>query len=82
MSLPHCDVDCLQCLVVTFPGHTHLLFHVKFLSSTLKIHAVSTISWALLYSSRINVLPWPHCYTDRKLIEYILLVCVYCSYKL
>ena len=38
----------LQCLVVSFSGHIHLLFHVYLLSSTIKINIVSTISWVML----------------------------------
>ena len=38
----------LQCVIVAFPGHIHLLFRVILLSSILKIHIVSTVSRALL----------------------------------
>ena len=37
----------LQCVIVAFPSHTHLLFHVSLLSSILKIHTVTTIRMAL-----------------------------------
>ena len=29
VSLPHSAVDCLQCLIVVFPDHTHLLFMIN-----------------------------------------------------
>ena len=36
-----------------------------------KIPTVITMRMALLLASRINVLPWPSCYSDRNQIEHI-----------
>ena len=71
VSLSHGAVGWSTLCAFGVSFHYSFTFSCDLLSSILKIPTESTIRTALLYASRINILPCPSCYSDRNPTEHI-----------